>query len=140
MSSSTPTAVKSRRSGAGRILIAVYLVLALAASGRSFYQLVAKFDQAPVAYTLSAIAAAVYIVATIALIAPGPVWYRVARITIWFELIGVLTVGVLSLVVPGMFAHPSVWSFFGLGYLLIPLALPIWGLLWLHTHPDNGGA
>ena len=140
MSTATPAAVKSRRSGAGRILIAVYLVLALASSGRSFYQLVAKFDQAPVAYTLSAVAAVVYILATIALIAPGPAWYRVARITIWFELIGVLTVGTLSLIVPGMFAHPSVWSFFGAGYLLIPLALPIWGLVWLRRHPESSGA
>jgi hypothetical protein len=140
MSSPTPAAVKSRRSGAGRILIAVYLVLALASSGRSFYQLVAKFDQAPVAYTLSAVAAVVYILATIALIAPGPAWYRVARITIWFELIGVLTVGALSLIVPSMFAHPSVWSFFGAGYLLIPLALPIWGLVWLRRHPESSGA
>jgi hypothetical protein len=140
MSTPTPAAVKSRRSGAGRILIAVYLVLALASSGRSFYQLVAKFDQAPVAYTLSAVAAVVYILATIALIAPGPAWYRVARITIWFELIGVLTVGALSLIVPSMFAHPSVWSFFGAGYLLIPLALPIWGLVWLRNHPESGGA
>lgn len=140
MSTPPSSAVKSRRSGAGRILIAVYLVLALAATGRSFYQLVAKFDQAPVAYTLSAVAAVVYIVATIALIAPGPAWYLVARITIWFELIGVLSVGVLSVIVPEMFAHPSVWSFFGLGYLLIPLALPIWGLLWLRRHPEHGGA
>jgi hypothetical protein len=140
MSTPTPAAVKSRRSGAGRILIAVYLVLALASSGRSFYQLVAKFDQAPVAYTLSAVAAVVYILATIALIAPGPAWYRVARITIWFELIGVLTVGALSLIVPSMFAHPSVWSFFGAGYLLIPLALPIWGLVWLRRHPESSGA
>ncbi|MEY4040010.1 MAG: hypothetical protein RLZZ52_878 [Actinomycetota bacterium] len=140
MSTTTPAAVKSRRSGAGRILIAVYLVLALASSGRSFYQLVAKFDQAPVAYTLSAVAAVVYILATIALIAPGPAWYRVARITIWFELIGVLTVGTLSLIVPSMFAHPSVWSFFGAGYLLIPLALPIWGLAWLRRHPESSGA
>lgn len=140
MSTPTPAAVKSRRSGAGRILIAVYLVLALASSGRSFYQLVAKFDQAPVAYTLSAVAAVVYILATIALIAPGPAWYRVARITIWFELIGVLTVGTLSLIVPSMFAHPSVWSFYGAGYLLVPLALPIWGLVWLRKHPESGGA
>lgn len=140
MSTPIPAAVKSRRSGAGRILIAVYVVLALASSGRSFYQLVAKFDQAPVAYTLSAIAAVVYIVATIALIAPGPAWYKVARITIWFELIGVLTVGTLSLIVPSMFAHPSVWSFYGAGYLLIPLALPIWGLVWLRKHPESSGA
>lgn len=140
MSTPIPAAVKSRRSGAGRILIAVYVVLALASSGRSFYQLVAKFDQAPVAYTLSAIAAVVYIVATIALIAPGPAWYKVARITIWFELIGVLTVGTLSLIAPSMFAHPSVWSFYGAGYLLIPLALPIWGLVWLRKHPESSGA
>jgi hypothetical protein len=64
----------------------------------------------------------------------------VARITIWFELIGVLTVGALSLIVPSMFAHPSVWSFFGAGYLLIPLALPIWGLVWLRNHPESSGA
>jgi uncharacterized membrane protein YcjF (UPF0283 family) len=70
------SAPATRRSGAGRILIAVYLVLALAATGRSFYQLVAKFDQAPLAYSLSALAAVVYVVATIALIARGPVWLR----------------------------------------------------------------
>ncbi|MEG0161810.1 MAG: hypothetical protein RR714_05850, partial [Aurantimicrobium sp.] len=102
----------SRRSGAGRILIAIYLVLALAATGRSFYQLVAKFDQAPLAYSLSALAAVVYVVATIALIAPGAVWYRIAQITIGFELAGVLIVGALSLLMPALFAHPTVWSFF----------------------------
>lgn len=128
----------SRRSGVGRIIIAVYVVLALAATGRSFYQLVAKFDQAPLAYTLSAISAVVYIVATIALIAPGSLWYQVARATILFELIGVIVVGVLSLAVPSMFAHPTVWSYFGMGYLFIPLVMPIIGLLWLRKHPEDG--
>ena len=34
-----------RRSGVGRILIAIYIVLALAATGRSVYQLIDKFEQ-----------------------------------------------------------------------------------------------
>ncbi|MEY2699045.1 MAG: hypothetical protein RL720_1001 [Actinomycetota bacterium] len=134
--SDTATA-DSRRSGAGRILIAVYVVLALAATGRSFYQLVAKFDQAPVAYSLSALAAVVYIVATIALIARGPLWFRIAQITIGFELAGVLIIGALSLIIPSLFAHPTVWSYFGMGYLFIPLIMPILGLRWLATHPEK---
>lgn len=131
------SALATRRSGAGRILIAVYLVLALAATGRSFYQLVAKFDQAPLAYSLSALAAVVYVVATIALIARGPVWFRIAQITIGFELAGVLIVGLLSLLVPSLFAHPTVWSYFGMGYLFIPLVMPILGLVWLGRHPEK---
>jgi hypothetical protein len=113
------------------VLIVVYAILALAATGRSVYEIIAKFDQAPFAYTLSAVAAVVYILATIALIAPGPVWYRVAWITISFELVGVLTVGTLSLFLPELFAKASVWSWYGIGYLFIPLVLPILGMLWL---------
>ena len=131
------TAPASRRSGAGRILIAVYLVLALAATGRSFYQLVAKFDQAPLAYSLSALAAVVYVLATVALIARGPVWFRIAQVTIGFELAGVLIVGALSLLVPALFARPTVWSYFGMGYLFIPLVMPILGLVWLRRHPEK---
>jgi len=134
---SETTAPASRRSGAGRILIAVYVVLALAATGRSFYQLVAKFDQAPLAYSLSALAAVVYVIATIALIAKGPLWYRVAQITIGFELAGVLVVGLLSLLIPSLFAHPTVWSYFGMGYLFVPLIMPIVGLRWLRKHPER---
>jgi len=123
--------VRSRARGIGRVLIIVYAILALAATGRSVYEIIAKFDQAPFAYTLSAVAAVVYIVATVALIAPGPVWYRVAWITITFELVGVLTVGTLSLFLPELFAKASVWSWYGMGYLFIPLVLPVLGMLWL---------
>ncbi len=129
----------SRRSGVGRIIIAVYVVLALAATGRSFYQLVAKFDQAPLAYTLSAVAAVVYIVAAVALIARGSLWYRVAQVTIGFELAGVLIIGTLSFLVPSLFAHPTVWSYFGAGYVFIPLIMPIVGLWWLRKHPEQAG-
>lgn len=135
---SAETVLPTRRSGVGRIIIAVYIVLALAATGRSFYQLVAKFDQAPLAYTLSAVAAVVYIVASIALIARGRVWFRIAQITIGFELAGVLIVGALSFLVPALFAHPTVWSYFGAGYVFIPLIMPIVGLWWLRRHPEQG--
>jgi hypothetical protein len=126
------TTTDSRATGLGRVLIAVYGLLALAATGRSVFQLLDDFDKAPVAYSLSALAAVVYIVATVALIAPGPVWYRVAWITIGFELLGVLVVGLLSVFDPVLFPAKTVWSMFGRGYGFVPLVLPMLGMLWLY--------
>jgi hypothetical protein len=140
----TGTLKTDRVTGIGRVLIVVYGILALAATGRSFVQIVSKFDEAPFAYALSALAAVVYIVATIALINRSALWYRVAWITIGFELIGVLVIGTLSLVDPGLFPHDTVWSFYGRGYLFIPLVLPILGMWWLARHSparaDRNGA
>jgi cytochrome bd-type quinol oxidase subunit 2 len=119
------------------VLVAVYGVLAIAATGRSVFQILDRFDEAPVAFSLSAAAAVVYIVATLAL-AVG--WRRVAFATICFELAGVLIIGALSLLAPGVLGLDSidpfgreatVWSVFGMGYLFIPLVLPVLGLLWL---------
>ena len=129
--------------GIGRLLVLVYGVLALAATGRSVFQIIDRFHEAPVAFTLSAISAVVYIVATVALVAPGRSWYRVAVATISFELAGVLVVGSLSLFAPAALGLHSidpfgrdatVWSVYGMGYLFIPLALPVLGLLWLRKH------
>ncbi len=80
------TASRSRITGAGRVLVAVYGVLAIAATGRSTFQIIDRFDEAPLAFTLSAVAGVVYIVATLAL-ALG--WRRLALATICFELAGV---------------------------------------------------
>lgn len=121
--------------GIGRVLVIVYAIMALAATGRSFVQIVQRFDEAPLAYTLSAVSAAVYIVATLALVFAGRRgWYLVAWVAIVFELVGVLVVGTLSLAVPELFAHDSVWSWFGRGYVFVPLVLPFLGLWWLVTH------
>lgn len=122
----------SRAVGVGRVLIAVYAILALAATARSFVQIVGRFDVAPVAYLLSALAGVVYILATVALIRRGDAWYRVAWVTIIFEFVGVLTVGTLSLVDPVLFPSDTVWSFFGRGYVFVPLVLPILGMMWLY--------
>ncbi len=146
----TPTrseAPRTRISGVGRVLVFVYGVLALAATGRSVFQIIDRFHEAPVAFSLSGLAAVVYIVATVALVTPGPVWYRVAWITISFELVGVLVIGTLSLFAPATLGLHSidpfgrdatVWSVYGMGYLFVPLALPILGLLYLRSHRPAG--
>lgn len=128
--------LSSRAVGVGRVLIAVYAVLALAATARSLVQLIGRFDEAPVAYLLSAFAGIIYVLATVALIGKGRRWYLVAWIAISVELLGVLVVGTLSFVHPEFFPHDTVWSYFGRGYLFIPLVLPILGILWLvRTRP-----
>jgi hypothetical protein len=115
--------------GSGRLLIAVYAIFAVSSSARAIYQLTTKFSDAPIAYSLSALAALVYILATIALAKSE--LKTLALATIIFELAGVLLVGILSYLVPELFQHPSVWSKFGQGYGFVPLVLPIIGLLWL---------
>lgn len=127
--------IPPRISGIGRLLVVVYGILALAATGRSFVQIVGKYYEAPLAYTLSALAAVVYIVATIALVKRGELWRRVAWATMTFELTGVIVIGILSLLNPQMFPHETVWSIFGRGYLFIPLVLPVLGMVWLSKHP-----
>jgi hypothetical protein len=117
--------------GVGRLLIAIYAVFAVSATARATYQLIREFDQAPLAYSLSAISAVVYLLATYSLSKSEAKWQRIALYTIWFELVGVIAVGSLSLALPQYFAHPSVWSNFGAGYAFIPLLLPILGLIWL---------
>lgn len=124
-----------RMTGIGRVLVIVYAVMALGATGRSFVQIVERFDEAPLAYSLSAASAVVYILATLALIfSRREAWYRVAWVAIVFELVGVLVIGTLSFAAPALFAHPTVWSWFGMGYVFIPLVLPFLGLWWLITH------
>jgi len=115
--------------GFGRVLVAVYAVFALAASARSILQLLTKADEAPIAYTLSAAAAVVYVVATWALGTDHP---TIALVTILFELTGVIVVGLLTIVDSSLFPDQTVWSDFGAGYVFIPLLLPFVGLWWLH--------
>lgn len=114
--------------GVGSLVIAIYGIFSLSASVRAIYQLIRKFDEAPIAYSLSLVSGLVYILATYALVTKK---YSLAKATLYFELFGVSLVGLLSLLAPELFAHPSVWSYFGMGYGFIPLVLPIFGLWWL---------
>jgi len=124
----------SRRiTGIGTVLTFVYAVMALASTGRSFVQIASRFEQAPVPYLLSAAAAVVYILATVALLlSRSRSWYRVAWIAVLFELVGVIVVGTLSVVAPDVFhADATVWSQYGSGYVWIPLVLPLVGIWYL---------
>ena len=123
----------SRSLGVGRLLILVYAVFAVSSTARAGFQVFTKFEDAPLAYSLSLLSALVYILATVSLASSKSHWRVIALASLIFELLGVLTVGTLSLFAPELFAHASVWSGFGSGYGYLPLALPVLGLLWLRT-------
>jgi len=115
--------------GPGRVLVGVYAFFALSAGARSAFQIATRFAEAPLAYLLSALAAAIYLVAAVGLARSSR---TVALVCCGIELAGVLVIGTLSLLVPSAFPDETVWSTYGLGYLFVPLVLPVLGLLWLH--------
>ncbi|MDX6232887.1 MAG: hypothetical protein QOH68_1887 [Nocardioidaceae bacterium] len=121
--------------GFGRVLVAVYAVFALAASARSIFQLATKAEDAPFAYSMSAFAGVIYVVATIALARSRR---GLALATISIELIGVLVTGALSFVDDSLFPDQTVWSGFGEGYGFVPLVLPLVGLWWLRRTASSG--
>ena len=106
-------------------------MFAIAATSRALFQLATKFAQAPIAYSLSALAAIIYIVITVLLWRGTAASLRQARLFIIVELIGVVSVGIWSYVDPAAFPRATVWSHFGEGYGFIPLILPIVGLFYL---------
>lgn len=123
------TSMSDTSHGFGRALVAVYAVFALSATARSLYQLISDVESDTVVpYALSAFAALVYVAATYALARNHR---RLALITITVEMVGVLVVGVLSVVDKDLFPQQTVWSVFGEGYGFIPLVLPFIGLWWL---------
>ena len=117
-----------------QVLVAVYAVFALAAGARSVVQLSTKGEEAPLAYSLSLLAAVVYLVATLALRRTTVQAHRVALGAVSFELVGVVVVGTLTVVDPELFPDQTVWSSYGMGYLFVPLVLPVLGLWWLLRH------
>ena len=123
--------------GPGRLIVALYGLLALAATGRSVLQIVEYFDRAPVSYLLSALAALIYIVATIGLARGDRTSVRIASVAIVVELVGVLVVGAISYTAPEAFPDKTVWSHFGQGYGYVPLILPVLGLLWIRRNRER---
>lgn len=130
------TATPARRTGVGpgRVLVALYAFFALSAGVRAGWQISQRLSEAPVAYLLSALAAAIYLVAAVGLARHSAAARRVALVSCTVELVGVLVVGTASLLFPDSFPRATVWSEFGIGYGFVPLVLPVLGLLWLrHT-------
>lgn len=139
MTSKNTTAARIN-SGPGRMLVAVYGLLGLAATGRSIMQIAQTWPDQHLPYWLSAVAAVVYLVATVALARGDRASARVALATISFELFGVIAVGIWSyadkaaFVAQGSAGDTTVWSKFGQGYGYVPLILPLLGLWWLRRH------
>jgi hypothetical protein len=129
----------STRTGPGRVLVAVYAIFALSATARAGVQIATKFGHAPVAYLLSALAAVVYIIATVTLANGSRTARRIAVLSCSVELIGVLAVGTWSLADRATFPDATVWSGYGSGYGYVPLVLPVFGLLWLRYWTVRAG-
>lgn len=110
------------------ILIVVYAILALAAAGRSSVELTQKFAEAPLPYSISAVSAVIYVVITVAL---WRRWHTVALVGSAVELLGVLTVGMLTSFEPSWWPEHTVWTGFGSGYGWVPVLLPIVALYFL---------
>ncbi|HEY2221687.1 hypothetical protein [Actinomycetospora sp.] len=127
----TPTRPQRINDGPGRVLLVVYVVFAISAGARAVFQIATQFSDAPVAFGLSAFSAVVYLVAAVAI---GRGNRGVALVAVWIELVGVLAVGLLSVVAAQDFPRSTVWSDFGAGYGFVPVILPILGLLWLRRH------
>ena len=132
-----PTPARSTRSGPGKVLVAVYGVFALAACARAGVQIATRYDEAPLAFLLSAFAGVIYVVATIMLARGTRTSRKVATVAIVVELIGVLTIGTLSVLDAEAFPRATVWSVYGIGYGFVPLLLPVLGLWWLWATRDR---
>ncbi|MFF8291819.1 hypothetical protein ACF068_21655 [Streptomyces sp. NPDC016309] len=117
--------------GPGMLLVWLYGVMSVGAVSRSVLQIATEFGRAPLAYSLSALAAVVYVFITYTLVRGGETARRAALVCCAAELVGVLTVGTWTLADPGAFPDATVWSDYGYGYVFIPVLLPVTGILWL---------
>lgn len=138
--STTQSNATPRNRGVGMLIITAYGVFAVSSFARALYQIATDFESSPVAYLLSAFAAAVYIVATLALARVSLTAWKVAMAAVLVELAGVLGVGLWTVLEPELFNEATVWSHFGQGYGYVPLVLPFIGLYWLLRHRPGGNS
>lgn len=117
--------------GPGMLLVWLYGVMVVSAVSRSVVQISTQFDEAPLAYSLSAVAGVVYGFITYSLVRGGETARRAAFVCCAAELVGVLTVGTWTLVDPSAFPDATVWSDYGMGYIFIPVLLPLSAMYWL---------
>ena len=134
---SAPSGGRALTTGPGRVLVSLYALFALAAGARAAVQIATKFDEAPLAYMLSAVAAVIYLVATVGFIRGGRAaggWPSSAAPSNWW--------GCWRSARPAWSRRrrsrtPRVWSGFGRGYGFVPLVLPVLGLLWLRSDAER---
>ncbi|WEO98506.1 hypothetical protein A6P39_033170 [Streptomyces sp. FXJ1.172] len=117
--------------GPGMLLVWFYGVMVVGAVSRSAYQIATDFHRAPLAYSLSAVAGVVYGFITYTLIRGGEAARRAALVCCAAELAGVLIVGTWTVADSSAFPDATVWSDYGMGYIFIPVLLPVSAMYWL---------
>ncbi|MFC9929288.1 hypothetical protein [Streptomyces sp. NPDC127190] len=127
-------------SGPGMLLVWFYGVMVVGAVSRSAYQISTDFQRAPLAYSLSAVAGVVYGFITYTLVRGGETARRAALVCCAVELAGVLIVGTWTLVDRSAFPDATVWSDYGMGYVFIPVLLPLSAMYWLRRARKERGA
>ena len=136
----TPQKEETKLSGfiraAGVILAISYPVLAISTGFRAFYQLFFKEGVTNyLAPALTAVAALLYLVATVGFAVQKKWAWRVSVVALGLEMILVLVVGTLSFIYPDVIGR-TVWRHYGVDYGFFPLIQPVLGLLWLF-HPQT---
>ncbi len=126
-------------SAAGTILAVSYPVLALSTGFRAVYQLVLLMTGSRTGpylpSVLSAIAALLYLTATIGFTIRKKWAWRLSVGVLGFETAMTLIIGTLSFIYPDIIGR-TVWRSFGADYGFFPLVQPILGLAWL-MHPTT---
>jgi hypothetical protein len=121
---------------AGVILAISYPVLAISTGFRAVYQLFFKEGVTNyLAPALSAVAAILYLVATVGFAIREKWAWRVSVVALGLEMILVLVVGTLSILIPETIGR-TVWRYYGIDYGFFPLFQPLLGLIWLF-HPKT---
>jgi hypothetical protein len=121
---------------AGKILAISYPVLAISTGARALYQLFWKegvTDKFPP--LLTAVAALLYLVATVGFARRTKRAWTVSVIALSLELAGIAIVGVLSYTNPDLVGETA-WRHFGADYGYFPFVQPVLGLIWL-LHPKT---
>ena len=121
---------------AGGILAISYPILALSTGVRALYQLLLKEGVTNyVGPSLSAVAAILYLIATIGFATRKRWAWRLSVGALGVETVLSLIVGVLSFIIPDVIGG-TVWRHFGADYAFFPLIQPLLGLAWL-LHPET---
>ncbi|MCB8916480.1 MAG: hypothetical protein H6666_01020 [Ardenticatenaceae bacterium] len=119
----------------GAILAISYPVLAISTLARAGYQLLLKEGVTNyLAPLLTAVAAVLYLLATIGFAYRRRWSWRLSVTALGLETAFTFLVGTLSLLIPEVIGR-TVWARFGADYAFFPLIQPILGLIWL-TRPE----
>ncbi len=120
----------------GVVLAISYPVLAISTGFRAVYQLFFKEGvNNYLAPTLSAVAALLYLIATVGFAVQEKWAWRISVIALALELALVVVVGTLSILIPDTIGR-TVWRYYGIDYGFFPLIQPLLGLIWLF-HPKT---